>query len=270
MNTKPKTVTILNVSYAMASELDENYNLLERLVAEGKVGKVIWNGQNYYDEAAVKRLTSSMRTIPEGYVRVVEHATSIGGDARLASRVCGQTNALAKKIQVGTSKPAWFADKAWLEKQLGVSTPAKTPAKPAEKIASMDTHETLRSLQATIDKLRADVQGLLKTPRQSRQPRQMPLPVAFEPSMLPQSLTEDQLHQNGYRTLQELAKELDVSPSTVRGWYIRGNIRGAKLGARTFLHVEDTEKMYLKLDDNRAVVAARMGRRTNNNLGTSS
>jgi hypothetical protein len=246
MNPKPKTV--------------------ERLVENGKVGKVTWNGHNYYEVEAVKKATDAMRNIPPGYVRAVDHAILLGYDSRTASELCRKGNVPAKKVLVGDTKPSWFCDKEWLEKALAKTRPVKVE-KPAPRpvVTTLSQEQAnagaIAELQATIAQLRDVIQNITNTPKK-------PKAKTIETPTPASNVTEKQLRDQGFRLVQELAKELEIEPSTIRGWHYRGQVRHQKIGGRVFVNVEDVERMYLRLDDNRALIAGRMGERTNNRLGS--
>lgn len=261
MSNKPKTIEVSNVKYAMSAELGENHTFLERLAEAGKIGKLVWNGNNYYEVEAAKKFSKELRTIPTGYVRASDHAILLGSDSRTASKLCGQPRAPAKKVIVNGTKPAWFVEKTWFEKQLGfepatakTETKTKTVSPPPVAVTKIDTPTdvTIKELQATVADLRTAINNLMRG-------RQTPET---------EEITEDVAREQGYRPLQEMAQELEVSSSTLLGWKNRGHVRHYKVSGRLFLNVEDTERMYLKLDENRAVIARKMGERTNNTLRT--
>ena len=257
MTDKSKTITISNVTYAMASELGENHGLLERLAASNKINKATWNGNNYYDVEAVKRVVGELRTVPTGYVRAVDHAILLGSDSRTAAVICNMAKAPARKILVGGTKPAWFVEKSWFEKQLAKLTPKRTPREvPAPKTQDQANADAIAKLQKTIDELRDTIKNISN-----------PAPLLALPPPPPSRMTKAQALAEGYRPLNELATELDVSASTLRGWQHRRQVRYQRVEGKAYLHVEDVENMYLKLDENREMLRTRMQGRSNNSLG---
>ncbi len=246
MNPKPKTIDISGVKYAMAGELDENYNFLERLAEDGQIGKVSWNGNNYYEVAATKKLVKDLRTVPAGYVRAVDHAIFLGSDSRIASKLCNRRDAQAKKVQIGGSKPAWFANKAWLEAQLGKLAPKK-----AQPQAKANVPASLATLQAEIKQLRDIVQAM-----------QISAPVKVTKQEMPKKgiITDADARKAGFEPIQDIVDAFDIARGTLTSWYTRDQVRSTKVGARVYLHLDDVNKRADQLPGNRAKLGGLLGK----------
>lgn len=233
MTTRPKTLEIQNTQYAQAAEIGEPHSALERLFDAGKIGKITWNGAVYYEVEAAKKALAKTRTVPAGYVRAADHAIQLGRDRYDVYSIVSRKGAPACQIAIGPGKPAWYVDKAWLEKQLGVrQAPPKN-----------DTQaQMITDLRKEVAELRETIASLAR----GRITRKV------------EKVTEETAREQGYRSALELSTEYQVPPTTIRGWASRQSVRSYRVGSKLYINVEDFERMYLKLDENRAAVQSRI------------
>ncbi len=135
------------VGYVSYAELGEpTSKILERLVEEGRVKKMVLDGFSFYEKEAARAALDEFRTPPPGYVRVNDLAEEYGLDRRIARDIVASAGLQAVRRSVGGVKSAWYAEegplRAALEKRArppAPSAPAPTPAPAAPTPSPAET-----------------------------------------------------------------------------------------------------------------------------------
>lgn len=178
---KPKTININGTQFAQSSEFKASHSTLERLVETNKTKKVSFGGVNYYHIAATNNALETVRTVPDGYVKASDYGVERGHSPQEMRKLCGTRGAPAVQRVVGAGRPAWYADKTWLDKKIGIQVvEAKKPVARVVKTKSTPTVDLAAKLTSLVERAEALVtrlESVLGTDKPAREANRLDVSI---------------------------------------------------------------------------------------------